>query len=85
MATRYDPLVFPTQLHDLPQGYAQRIRTSDAEGDISTQQHLIKFNDFCELEDVDYDDVKMRMFAKNFGGEVREWFRGLPAGSIHNF
>ena len=48
------------------------------------QQHLVKFNDFCELEDVDYDDAKMRLFSKSFGGEVREWFRGLPAGSIHN-
>ena len=26
----------------------------------------------------------MRLFAKSFGGEVREWFRGLLAGSVHN-
>jgi hypothetical protein len=84
MATRYDPLVFPAQLHDLPQGYAQRIRIYDAEGDISAQQHLVKFNHFCELQDVDYDDAKMILFSKSFGGEEREWFRGLPAGSIHN-
>ena len=32
MAARYDPLVLLDQLHDLPQGYAQRIRTYDAEG-----------------------------------------------------
>ena len=76
MATRYDPLVLPTQLHDLPQGYAQRIRIYDVEGDFLAQQHLVKFNDFCELEDVDYDDAKMILFAKRFGGEVREWFRG---------
>jgi len=56
----------------------------DAERDISAQQHLVKFNDFCELEDVDYDDGKMRLFSKSFGVEVREWFRGLPDGSIHN-
>jgi hypothetical protein len=84
MATRYDPLALSSQLHDLPQAYAQRIRTYDAEGDISTQQHLIKFNVFCELEDVDFNDVKMRLFAKSFGGELREWFRGLPARRIHN-
>jgi hypothetical protein len=84
MAVRYDPLVFSAQLHDLPQGYAQRIRIYEADGDISAQQHLVKFNHFCELEDVDYDDAKMRLFAKNFGGEVREWFRGLPTRSIHN-
>ena len=65
MDSRYDPLVLPAQLHDLPQGYAQRIKIYDVEGDISAQQHLIKFNDFCELEDVDYDVVKMRLFAKS--------------------
>lgn len=27
----------------------------------------------------------MRLFVKSFCGEVREWFRGLPAGSVHNF
>ena len=27
----------------------------------------------------------MRLFAKNFFGEVREWFRVLPARSIHSF
>jgi hypothetical protein len=85
MAARFDPLVLPTQLHDLPQGYAQRIRTYDAEGESSAQQHLVKFDDFCELEDVDFDDAKMRLFAKSFCGEVREWFRGLPTGSIHVF
>ena len=85
MATRYDPLVLPAYLHDLPQGYAQRIRTYDVEGEGSTQQHLVRFDDFCELEDVDFDYVKMRLFAKSFCGEVREWFRGLLARSIHSF
>jgi hypothetical protein len=85
MPARFDPLVLLSLLHDLPQGYAQRVRTYDAEGESSAQQHLIKFDDFCELEDVGFDDVKMRLFAKSFCGEVREWFRGLPARSIHSF
>jgi hypothetical protein len=34
MAARYAPLVFPAQLHDLPQGYAQNFRTYEAKGDI---------------------------------------------------
>ena len=50
MVARITPLVFPTQLHDLPQGYSQRIKTDGAEGDISTQQHLDRFNDFCDLD-----------------------------------
>jgi hypothetical protein len=25
------------------------------------------------------------LFAQSLIGEVKEWFRGLPTGSIHNF
>ena len=85
MAARFTPLVFHTQLHDLPQGYSQRIRTYGAEGDISAQQHLDRFNDFCDLEEVDYEDAKMILFAQSFYGEVKKWFRGLAVGSVHDF
>ena len=37
MAAGFAPLVLPTQLHDLPLGYSQRIRTYGAEGDVSAQ------------------------------------------------
>ena len=41
MAARFDPLVLPALLHDLPQTYAQIIKTYDAEGESSSQQHLV--------------------------------------------
>ena len=85
MASRYAPLVFPAQLHDLPQGYAQKFRTYETEGDISALQHLDKFNDFCELEEVDHEDAKMRLFSQSLLGEVKKWFKGFLVGSIHNF
>ena len=85
MATRFSPLVLPTQLHDLPLGYSQRIRTYGAEGDVSAQQHVVRFNDFCDLEEVDHEDAKTRLFAQSLISEVKEWFRDLPTGSIHNF
>lgn len=66
MAARFAPLVLPAQLHDLPQAYSQRIKTFGAEGDITTQQHLNRFNDLCDLEEVDYEDAKLRLFAQNF-------------------
>ena len=72
MASRFNPLVFPAQLHDLPQGYSQRIKTYGAEGDISAHQHLDRFNDFCDLKDVDYEDAKMRLFSQSFYGEVKK-------------
>ena len=49
------------------------------------QQHLDRFNDFCDLEEVDYEDAKMRLFAQSFYRKVKKWFIGLIAGSIHDF
>jgi hypothetical protein len=85
MAAIFTPLVLPAQLHDFPQGYSQRIRTFGAEGDITTQQHLDRFNDFIDLEEVDDEDSKMRLFAQSFYGEVKKWLRGLVAISIPDF
>jgi hypothetical protein len=37
MDDRYAPLVLPANLHDLPQGYAQRLKQFGAEGDVTAQ------------------------------------------------
>jgi len=50
MVARFASLVLPVGLHDLPQNYAQRIKQFDAEGDITSQQHLDRFIDFIDLE-----------------------------------
>ena len=31
------------------------------------------------------EDVKLRLFAQSFTGEVRKWFKALTPGSIHNW
>lgn len=85
MAAIFSPLVLPTQLHDFPQAYSERIKTYGPEGDITTQQDLDRFNDFCDLEEVDYEDAKMRLFAQSFSRDVKKWFKGLTTRSIHNF
>jgi hypothetical protein len=85
MASIFSPLALPTQQHDLPQNYSQRIKCFSAEGDITTQQHFDRFNEFVDLEEVYHEDVKMKLFAHFFTGEVKKWFRGLTTGSIHNF
>jgi hypothetical protein len=61
----------------LPQNYSQRIKLYDVEGNVSAQKHLDWFNDFVDLEEVDYADMKMRLFAQSFAGEVRKWFKSL--------
>ena len=85
MATRFSPLVLPTQLHDFPQSYSQRIKLYDAERNFSAQKHVYWFNYFIDLEEVDYANVKIRLFTQIFSGEVRKWFKSLLAISIEDF
>jgi hypothetical protein len=61
------------------------IKFYDAEGNVSAQNHLDWFNDFVDLEEVDFQDAKMRLFAQSLAGEVIKWFRALPIVSIINF
>jgi hypothetical protein len=63
MAAIFPPFIFPSQLHDLPQNYSQRINIYNAKGNVSSQKHLDWFNDFIDLEEVDYEDVKLRFFT----------------------
>lgn len=85
MANRYAPLVLPGNIHELPQGYAQRLKQFGEEADIIAQQHLDRFLDFIYLEEVDHKDVNMRLFSKSLYGEVKKRFRELEASSIINF
>ena len=45
----------------------------------------IGFYDFIDLEEVDYEDVKMRLFTQILSGEAMKWFKDFPAGSIGTF
>ena len=85
MASRFPPLHLPSLLHDLPQNYSQRISLFDGEGDITAKKHVAKFEDFIDLEEVDYLDVKMQLFAQSLSGEAKKWFKYFPNGSIVNF
>ena len=44
-----------------------------------------KFEDFIDLEEVEYVDVKIRLFAQSLSGEVKKWFKYLPVASILTF
>ena len=66
MTARFAPLALPTVLHDLPQNYPQRISLYDGEGNFTASQHVDRFDDFVNLEEVDDDDVEMRLFAQIF-------------------
>ena len=61
--TRFAPLALPLVLHDLPMNYAQRIALYDREGNVSPRYNVDKFDDFIDLEEVNDENVKMRLFA----------------------
>ena len=85
MDERFAPLALPTILHDLPQNYSQRITLFDGEGEFTSKQHVDRFDDFIDLEEVDYEYAKMRLFAHSFSGEKKKWFKDIHARSIANF
>ena len=64
MVARFAPLALPVVLHDLPQNYSQRISLYDGEGNFTERQHMDRFEDFIDFEEVDHDDAKMRLFAQ---------------------
>jgi hypothetical protein len=39
-------------------------------------------NDYFDLQEVDEVDVQMRLFAQSLTGDVKKWFKALPAASI---
>ena len=85
MATTFSPLDFPVVLHDLPHNYSQRISLFDGEGNFTVRKHMVRFDDFIDVEEVDYDDAKMRLFAQILFGEAKRWFKDLPTRSIATF
>jgi len=49
---------------------------------ITAQRHVEKMWNFFDLHEIDEENVTMRLFMQTFGGEVRKWFRALPARSV---
>jgi len=42
-------------------------------------------SDWVNLEEVDHDDIKVRLLAKNLAGEARKWFTNLLNAYIPNY
>jgi hypothetical protein len=66
----------------MPQDYQIRLPQFDATGTLNAQQHVDKMNDYFDFQEVDKVDVQMRLFAQSLTGEVKKWFKALPATSI---
>ena len=51
----------------------------------TAKHHVSIFDDFIDLEEVDYHDAKMSFFAQSLSGEEKKWFKYLPTRSILTF
>lgn len=84
MENRYSPLQFPANPGSMPQDYQSKITYFDGIGTCTTQQHTKKMNDYFENYKIDVDDVRMKVFVQRLTGDVRTWFRALPANTIND-
>ena len=66
----------------MPGDYQSKIPIFDATQSTTSQQHVDKMNEFFDLHEVEAENVTTRLFVQSFRGEVRKWFRALPAGSV---
>ena len=82
---RYAPLVLPVVLNALLSKYSAKIKIWGSDEEITAKEHVDQFNDFIDREEIDHEDVKMRLFSQSFTGEVRKWFKALVIGSLQNW
>ena len=65
----FAPILLPNVIYVLPQGYAQKLKQFTRERGYSTEEHLGWFADWTNLEEVDHEDVKVRLFSQSLIGE----------------
>ena len=83
---RFKPLILPTILHDFPEIHYLYLPRFDGECDnITIERHMLNFETFLDLFDVNEKDVNIRLFSLSLQGKVKSWFKNLPATSISDF
>jgi hypothetical protein len=80
---RYDPLVLPQPVNSLPpRDYLKYMAKFTGEEDIIVEEHIASFYSYADNQNIENEDVWMRVFVQSRFGEARKWFRGMALGSI---
>ena len=83
VAARYAPLVLHQPLNALPEGQHQKyLPRFNGQGETTAKENWDAFLSYADNQDIEAKDVWMRMFVQSLDGEVRKWFKELPANSI---
>jgi hypothetical protein len=65
--------------------YMKSLPKFTGEGDLTTTEHIIFFDQFINILDIENEDVYMILLVQNFEGRVRTRFRGLLVDSIPSY
>jgi hypothetical protein len=72
VATRYDPLLLPQPLNALPpRDYLKYMTKFMGEEDVTTEEHLVAFYSYADNQNIENEDVWMRVFVQSLFGEIR--------------
>jgi hypothetical protein len=83
VAARYAPLLLPQPLNALPPGdYLKYMPKFTREEDVTAEEHLSSFYSYAYNQNIENEDVWMRVFFQSLFGEDRKWFRGMAPSSI---
>jgi hypothetical protein len=52
------------------------------EEDVIAEEHLVSFYSYADNQNIENEDVWMRVFVQSLFGEARKWFMGLAPRSI---
>jgi len=65
---RYAPLVLPVPLHDLLENYMKNFPKFTGEGNLTTAEHIIFFDQFADILGLEHEDVYSRLLVQTFEG-----------------
>ena len=83
VVAKYAPLVLPHPLNALPGGdYQKYLPRFNGQDETIAEEHWESFLSYAANPNIEAKDVYMRMFVQILDGDVRKWFRELPANSI---
>ena len=85
IVSRYGPLNFPNNLHDMHDIYLNIFPKFDREKYVTIEYHMDTFQYFTNSLLIEDDDVHMRLFVQTLEGEVIKWFKSLPVDSLNSW
>jgi hypothetical protein len=69
VASRYDPLVLPVPLHDLPENYMKNLSKFIGEGDLTVAEHINFFDQLADILGIEHEYVYSRLLVQTFEGQ----------------